>query len=131
MKVRSKMLGVGLMLGVSAVVQAEESSSQEWQPSTLSDASIQKVHTGLEAYQRCLNEETQKHLKDREDSRKVTDVILGLCEDRLTAIKKVFDDEKVPSGASDRYIRGKRSRAAQQIVRVVMAEEASRSAQAH
>ena len=62
---------------------------------------------------------------------KVTDLILGLCEEPLTAVKKTFDDEKVPAGASDRYIRGKRSRAAQQIVRVVMAEEASRSAKSH
>jgi hypothetical protein len=122
---------IWIALWGSLSVQAEESNNQEWQPSTLSDAAIQKVHGALEGYQRCLNQETQKHLKDPEDSRKVTDLILGLCEDQLTAVKKTFDEEKVPAGASDRYIRGKRSRAAQQIVRVVMAEEASRSAKSH
>jgi hypothetical protein len=122
---------IWIALWGSLSVQAEESNNQEWQPSTLSDAAIQRVHGALEGYQRCLNQETQKHLKDPEDSRKVTDLILGLCEDQLTAVKKTFDEEKVPAGASDRYIRGKRSRAAQQIVRVVMAEEASRSAKSH
>ena len=131
MRTAKKGMWMGIALLCTLSVQAEESSNQEWQPSTLSDAAIQKVHAVLEGYQRCLNQETQRHLKDPEDSRKVTDLILGLCEEPLTAVKKTFDDEKVPAGASDRYIRGKRSRAAQQIVRVVMAEEASRSAKSH
>ena len=122
----------GLALAVpSGVVVAEEEIKQEWQPSTLSEQTLAKVNSGVEAYQKCLNSETLAHVNDKDDSRKVTDLILRNCEKPLTAVKEAFDAEKVPGSISDRYIRSKRSRGAQQVVKVVMGAQAARYSETH
>lgn len=109
-----------------AALAAAEEIKQEWQPTTLGDKTQAKVNAGVEQYQLCINEETRTHVNDKEDSRKVTDLILRNCEKKLVVIKEAFDAEKVPGTVSDHYIRGKRSRAAQQVVRVVMGAQAAR-----
>jgi hypothetical protein len=108
---------------------ATEEIKQEWQPSTLSEQTLAKVNAGVEQYQTCLNNETRAHVNDKDDSRKVADLILRNCEKPLSVVKAAFDAEKVPGVISDRYLRSKRSRAAQQVVKVVMGAQASRSAE--
>lgn len=110
-------------------LRAEESAEtrQEWQPSTLSDKTQEQIHKGVEQYQQCLNEQTRTHINDKDDSRRVADLILQSCEARLAAVKPAFDAEKVPDVISERYLRSKRSRAAQQVVKVVMSAQAARS----
>ncbi|MFM8442509.1 MAG: hypothetical protein ACKN9W_04090 [Methylococcus sp.] len=115
-----------LLPGVGAQAEEAEPIKQEWEPSTLSDKTLTKINAGLEDYQKCLNEETQKHVQDKEDSRKLTDLVLRNCEPRMTPIKAAFDAEKVPGALSDRYLRAKRSRAAQQVVKVMMQAQAAR-----
>ena len=100
---------------------------QEWEPTTLSEKTLAKVNGGVEQYQKCLNDETHTHVNDKDDSRRVSDLILRNCEGKLNTIKEAFDAEKVPGVISDRYIQSKRSRAAQQVVKVVMSAEAGRS----
>jgi len=126
-------LAGAVMLFSSASAQAEETEAikQEWQPTTLSEKTLAKVNAGLEDYQKCLNEETQKHVQDKEDSRKLTDLVLRNCESRMTVIKEAFDAEKVPGVVSDRYIRSKRSRAAQQVVKIMMQAQAARYSETH
>lgn len=128
MRVLANVLLAGLALAAcrqAPVKNAEE--PQAWQPSTLSEQTLDQVNAGLRVYQQCANDETRAHLNDRMDSRKVTDVILKNCEDKLSAIKTAFDAEQVPASISERYLRSKRSMAAQQILRVVMATQAVRS----
>ena len=99
---------------------------QTWQPSTLDEKTLKKVDEAVLAHQKCLNEETRHHLKDPEDSRRVTDLILNACDGRLAPIKPAFQAEKVPDILAERYLRRKRSQAAQQVLRVVMSEQALR-----
>ncbi len=133
-------LKVALMSGLSVLAimvlatgpaNAGEEIKQEWQPSTLSEKTLAQVNGGVEAYQKCLNKETLAHVNDKEDSRKVTDLILRNCEKPLTLVKEAFEAEKVPGIISDRYIRSKRSRGAQQVVRVVMGAQAARYSEEH
>ena len=136
MKSRSKQLtwasvltlSVCFMVGTLAWAGDDEEIKQEWQPTTLSDKTLAKINGGVEGYQKCLNDETRSHVNDKEDSRKVSDLILRNCETKLTVVKEAFDAEKVPGVISDRYIRSKRSRAAQQVVKVVMSAQALRNA---
>lgn len=125
------LLAALLMLPGPSGARAEPELQQEWQPTTLSEATLAKVNQGVEAYQKCLNDETRAHYQDKDDSRRVTDLILRNCESRLTAITSAFDAEKVPGAISDRYVRSKRSRAAQQVVRVVMQAQAARYSETH
>jgi len=118
---------IGALLAFAAAIHAEEGS---WEPSTLSPATLDKVRDTLKVYQQCANDETRAHLDDKMDSRQVADLILRNCEDKLNGIKTAFDAEKVPASISERYMRSKRSMAAQQILRVVMAHQAMQSAQA-
>jgi hypothetical protein len=121
-------LAASLCLLTAANLRAAETEAikQEWQPTTLSEQAQAKVNAGVEQYQICLNDETKVHVNDKDDSRKVTDLILRNCEKKLVVIKEVFDAEKVPGTISDRYIRAKRSRAAQQVVKIVMSAQAAR-----
>lgn len=119
--------GITLMACQSPEKKTEQATA--WQPSTLSEETLGKVQDGLRVYQRCVNDETRTHLDDRMDSRRITDLILQNCEDKLSAIKATFDAENVPDSISERYLRSKRSHAAQQILRVVMANQAVRSSE--
>lgn len=103
-------------------------SSQTWQPSTLKEETMNQVHAGLRVYELCVNDETKKHINDKEDSRRITDLILKNCEDKLQAVKAPLDAEQVPDAASERFLRRQRSQVAQQVLRVVMATQAVRSA---
>ena len=127
MRFLAGIIAAGISLSGCRSAGQEVVAGQEWQPSSLSQQTQERVHAGLREYEKCLNNETRSHVNDRMDSRRVTDVILRNCEDALSAVKAAFDAEKVPDGYSERYLRGKRSRAAQQILRVVMATQAVQS----
>ena len=120
-----------LLLTGPALADETPEIKQEWQPSTLSEKTLAKVNSGVEEYQTCLNKETQAHVNDKDDSRKVADLILRNCEKPLGVVKEAFDAEKVPAQISDRYLRSKRSRAAQQVVKVVMSAQAARYSETH
>ena len=105
--------------------------SQDWKPTTLSEKTLGKINQAVDSYHRCLNDETTKHVNDPEDSRKLTDLILSVCDPRLGPIKPAFQAEKVPDVISDRYLQRKRSQAAQQVVRIVMGAHALRYRESH
>lgn len=105
--------------------------SQDWKPTTLSDKTLGKINQAVESYHHCLNDETTKHVNDPEDSRKLTDLILSVCDPKLGPIKPAFQAEKVPDVISERYLQRKRSQAAQQVVRIVMGAHALRYRETH
>jgi hypothetical protein len=119
---------VGMVLSACGSIVKETKSSQDWQPSTLKSETLSRVQEALRTYRRCIDNQTRIHLNDKEDSRKVADTILTQCESKLLAVKAPFDAEQVPDAISNRYLRSKRSLAAQQVVRAVMAVQAVRSA---
>ena len=137
----SRSLGlVGLALLLQAVIPAvglakEKTAapdvSQDWKPTTLSEKTLEKINQAVDSYHRCLNDETTKHVNDPEDSRKLTDLILSVCDPKLGPIKPAFQAEKVPDVISERYLQRKRSQAAQQVVRIVMGAHALRYRETH
>lgn len=108
-------------------VAAVTSGSGSWQASVLSEQAQEKVLAQVRVYQQCINQETQKHVNDQGDSRRITDLILKNCEGQLSMVKTILINEKVPEQNADLYIRSKGSRAAQQVVREVMGTQAMRS----
>lgn len=144
MKKTSRTGGQSLGLGLGLLLQAALASgaianekpatpevSQDWKPTTLSEKTLGKINQSVESYHRCLNDETTKHISDPEDSRKLTDLILSVCDSKLGPIKPAFQAEKVPDVISERYLQRKRSQAAQQVVRVVMGAHALRYRESH
>lgn len=115
---------LGALLASALAVHAE-TEPKAWAPS---DATMDKVNGLLKSYELCANDETRAHIDDKVDSRKVTDLVLQKCEDKLSAIKAVFNADHAPDAASEHFIRRKRSHVAQQILRVVMGHQAVQSA---
>lgn len=107
---------------------ATKEIKQTWEPSTLKPETISRVQSAVKVYERCADEQTRAHINDRDDSRAVTDRILEACEAKLSDAKRAFAAENVPDTLSERYLHSRRSRIAQQVVRVVMATQAVRSA---
>lgn len=132
------LLGLALLLeaafpsaGLAKEKPATPEVSQDWKPTTLSEKTLGKINEAVESYHRCLNDETTKHVNDPEDSRKLTDLILSVCDPKLGPIKPAFQAEKVPDVISERYLQRKRSQAAQQVVRIVMGAHALRYRETH
>lgn len=123
--------GISFLVPSVSAKEASAPISQEWKESTLSPKTLEKVNEAVRSYQDCLNVETRRHIQDLEDSRKVTDRILSACDAKLAPAKTAFNAEKVPETISDRYLRRKRSQAAQQVVREVMGAHALRYREAH
>jgi hypothetical protein len=119
-----------IFLVVSAVLVASGAAAAEgeWEPSTLSDKTMQTTQDAKGAYDRCLSERLQASIGSDADSRAVADGILRACEDRLSPIRGALVAEKVPDGIVDRYLRQQRSRAAQAVLREVMGAQAMRQA---
>jgi hypothetical protein len=117
-----------LLAIVSFVFASGASAEGEWEPSTLSDKTMQATQDAKVAYDRCLGERLQASISSDVDSRAVADAILRACEDRLSPIRTALVAEKVPDGIIDRYLRQQRSRAAQAVLREVMGAQAMRQA---
>ena len=113
---------------IAAVADVNAAAEGEWTPSTLSDATMTKTREAQGSYQQCLNEQLVKQVASDADSRAITDAILKTCEERLNPIRAAFDAEKVPASITDRYLRQQRSRAAQGLLREIMAAQAVREA---
>ncbi|MGY6214845.1 hypothetical protein ACW73L_06750 [Methylolobus aquaticus] len=113
---------------MSVLVSSGAAAGGEWEPSTLSDKTMQATQDAKVAYDRCLGEQLQASISSEADSRAVADGILRACEDRLAPIRTALVGEKVPDGIIDRYMRQQRSRAAQAVLREVMGAQAMRQA---
>lgn len=119
---------LAFLVGCQEPPPKTDADAGTWQPSVLSEAVQEKIRLATLEYQRCVNDETRLHLADRGDSRRVTDQILGRCEPALAELKSVMRTAGVPEVNANLYLRGKRSRAAQQVLRIVMATQAQRAA---
>jgi hypothetical protein len=122
MSIQKKLLLSVLSLCLPCMALA--APDEQWQATTLSDETLQKVQRTLVDYQQCVNDETRAHSSDRLDSRAITDIVLKKCEQRLGGVKTAFDAEKVPSDVSERYMRSRRTHAARNILKTVMGIQA-------
>jgi len=125
MSIRSSLPLSVLILFSAPLVLADP--AETWQATTLPDETLQKIQQTLVGYQQCVNDQAQGHINDKLDSRAITDTVLKQCEQKLGAIKTVFDAEKVPPEVSERYMRSRRTHAARNILKTVMGVQALRS----
>ncbi|BBA32262.1 putative uncharacterized protein [Methylocaldum marinum] len=123
MKLLSRVLLTAIALSALHTARAED----EWHATTLSDRTLEKVKLGLVAYQSCVNDETRSHIGEEADSRALTDRVLKTCEGKLSKVKAAFDSENVPGTISERYMRGRRTQAARQVLRALMGSQAAQT----
>ncbi|MEQ1559395.1 MAG: hypothetical protein ABL933_10730 [Methyloglobulus sp.] len=112
----------------STVEKAAEKANDEWQNTTLSDATIKKIQEARIEYKKCVNEKMQKPDFLKMDSRNATDVIIKECEPVLTHIREVYLAEKVPGTIADRHLRQLRVQITRKVLQSLMFEQAARNA---
>jgi hypothetical protein len=110
-------------------LEAEAEGEKAWQPSSLSEQTIERVGAIATDYQKCLNGEIMAGAAaSNADPRAVTDTVLRKCEAKLGPMKAAFDAEKVPDDLSNRYLRKTRTQGARNVLKFVMSAQALRAA---
>ena len=112
-----------LVIGCVSNLQAEE----QWQASTLSAETINKIQSETAEYHRCLGGEIKQFQQKRMDSRDAANLILKRCESKLLPIRETFLAENVEVAAANRYLKRKRHQAARKVLQTMMFAESQRA----
>ena len=110
-------------VGTAAIAEKEE-----WNPSTLSEKTIEAIQQQTLVYHQCLDRELNGMRETIADSRDATNRVLKQCEALLDPIRDSLVAEKVPQEIATRYLLRKRHQAARQVLKFVMFAQ-SRQAQ--
>jgi len=108
---------------------AEESSKDDWQNTTISDATIKKIQEAKYVYKKCVADEMQKSPYQKQESRQATETIVKQCESILSKMRDVYITEKVPEIIADRHLKQMRLQTTRLVLQDMMFNEASRSVQ--
>ncbi len=114
-----------LLFSVNAVA---EKATEEWQNTTITDATIKKIQESKYEYKKCVGEQMQKPAYLKMDSRNATDEIIKHCEPVLSKIREVYLAEKVPGVIADRHLRQIRMQITRNALQGLLFEQASRKA---
>ena len=110
-----------------AVAKAE-TSADEWQNTTISDATIKKIQEAKYEYKKCISEQMQKPAYLDLDSRKATEEILKLCEPMLGKMRETYLTEKIPAIMADRHLRQVRVQTTRKLLQEMIFAQAGRAA---
>lgn len=125
MKPHIFLLGLLLSANLYAEKPAEQ-TSDEWQNTSISDATIKKIQDARIEYKKCFAEQMQKTIYADMDSRKATDEIIKTCEPILSKAREVYLAEKVPGVIADRHLRQLRIQNTRNVLQSLIFSQASR-----
>jgi hypothetical protein len=118
-----------LMLTIATgLAFADEPKAEEWNPTTLSDETIQKIQQGQFVYKKCVVDQMQKPDFAKLESRNATDAIIKLCEPTLGEMRKVYADVGVPGEIADRHLKKLRIQVTRKLLQELMYAEAAKKA---
>lgn len=115
------------LLFISLTSFAEEKSGEEWETTTISDATIKKIQEAKYVYKKCVSDEMQKATYQTQESRQATETIVKQCENVLAKIREVYLAEKVPAVIADRHLKQMRLQTTRLVLQDMMYNEAARS----
>ncbi|MGZ5045367.1 MAG: hypothetical protein ACXV8P_11315 [Methylobacter sp.] len=119
-----KILFFTILLSTSAVLA--DDAKNEWQSTTLSDATIKKIQDAQYQYKKCVAGEMQKPNYQELESRRATDAIMKQCEPVLSQIREVYLAEKVPTTIADRHLKQIRMQTTRNALQGMIFSEAAR-----
>ncbi len=111
---------------LSATMAFAENAKDEWQNTTLSDATIKKIQDGGYQYKKCVSDEMQKPAYQQQESRNATEAIMKQCESVLSQMREIYLAEKVPEVIADRHLRQMRMKTTRSVLQEMMFSEAAR-----
>ncbi|MEN9756600.1 MAG: hypothetical protein RL755_787 [Pseudomonadota bacterium] len=115
------------LLLFSVTLFAEPSANDEWENTTISDATIKKIQESKYAYKKCVADEMRKAPYQTQESRKATEAIVKQCESVLAKMRDVYITEKVPEVIADRHLKQMRLQTTRLVLQDMMFNEAARS----
>ena len=115
------------LLLFSATLFAEPSPNEEWENTTITDATIKKIQDSKYVYKKCVADEMQKTTYQTQESRKATEEIVKQCESVLAKMRDVYITEKVPEVIADRHLKQMRLQTTRLVLQDMMFNEAARS----
>ena len=115
-----------LTLLLSAVTAFADDAKNEWQNTTLSDATIKKIQEAKYQYKKCIVDEMQKPVYQEQESRRATEEIIKQCETVLSKMREVYLAENVPAIIADRHLRQTRMQTTRNALQGMMFNEAAR-----
>ena len=121
-----KLFLLPLML-FSVTLFAEPSTNDDWENSTISDATIKKIQESKYVYKKCVADEMQKATYQTQESRKASEAIVKQCESVLAKMRDVYITEKVPEIIADRHLKQMRLQTTRLVLQDMMFNEAARS----
>jgi hypothetical protein len=104
-----------------------ETSKNEWQNTTISEATIAKIQAAKFEYKKCVSDEMQKAVYATQESRQATEVIIKECEPVLTKMREVYLAEQVPEVIADRHLKQMRLQTTRDTLQNMMYAEAARA----
>ncbi len=115
-----------LTILLSAITAFADDGKNEWQNTTLSDATIKKIQDAQYQYKKCVGGEMQKPSHQQQESRQATEEIMKQCEPVLSGMREVYLAEKVPGTIADRHLKQMRMQTTRNVLQGMMFNEAAR-----
>jgi DNA mismatch repair protein MutH len=120
-------LAVLLVATNSYAADDAKQAKNEWQNTTISEATIAKIQAAKYEYKKCVSDEMQKSSYSSQESRAATETIIKQCEPVLTKMRDVYLAEKVPEVIADRHLKQMRLQTTRDVLQNMMYGEAARS----
>ena len=115
------------LLLFSVTLFAEPNANDEWENTTISDATIKKIQESKYTYKKCVADEMRKAPYQTQESRRATEAIVKQCESVLAKMRDVYIAEKVPEVIADRHLKQMRLQTTRLVLQEMMFNEAARS----
>lgn len=115
------------LLLFSITLFAQEKASEEWENTTISDATIKKIQESKYVYKKCVADEMRKAPYQTQESRRATEEIIKQCEATLSKMRDVYLAEKVPEVVADRHLKQMRLQTTRLVLQDMMLNEAARA----
>jgi hypothetical protein len=119
-----KILFLAVLLSSSAVFA--DDANNEWQSTTLSDATIKKIQDAQYQYKKCVAGEMQKPAYQEQEIRRATEEIMKQCESVLSQMREIYLAEKVPDIIAYRHLKQMRMQTTRNVLQSMMFSEAAR-----
>ncbi len=114
-------------MAFSSWTMAEE-AKDEWNETSLSEETIQKIQQAQFNYKKCVMDTMRKPDYAKLESRNATDVVIRECEPVLADMRKVYTDVQVPAVIADRHLKKLRIQVTRKVLQEFMYAEAAKKA---
>ncbi len=119
---------IAALLMLSQLAFAEESNKDEWNETTLSEETIQKIQKAQFTYKKCVVDAMKNPDFAKLESRNATDAVIKQCEPTLAEMRKVYTDAEVPGIVADRHLKKMRIQVTRNVLQELMYVEAAKKA---